>query len=45
LRCWVPGIQDDVIADVEVAVTRHAQAGTRAIDIVQAMLRKIPRPN
>lgn len=39
------GIQGDIIADVKVAVDPHAQAGTRAIDVVKAMLRKVSSSN
>ncbi|OBH88392.1 sensor domain-containing protein [Mycobacterium sp. E2989] len=39
------GVQGDVIADVKVAVGPRAQAGTRAVDIVQAMLRKVSSTN
>lgn len=39
------GIQGDVIADVKVAVGPRAQAGTRAVDVVQAMLRKVSSAN
>ncbi|OJZ74474.1 hypothetical protein BRW65_08540 [Mycobacterium paraffinicum] len=39
------GTTGDVIADVKVAVGPHAQAGTRAIQVVQAMLRKVSSTN
>ena len=39
------GVDSEFIVDVDVAVGVHAQAGTRAVEIVNAMLRKIPRPN
>ncbi|OBB69501.1 hypothetical protein A5758_05690 [Mycobacterium sp. 852014-50255_SCH5639931] len=39
------GTTGDVIADVKVAVGPHAQAGTRSIQVVQAMLRKVSSTN
>jgi hypothetical protein len=39
------GVDSEFIVDVDVAVGVHAQAGTRAVEIVGAMLRKVPRPN
>ncbi|MFZ1174811.1 MAG: sensor domain-containing protein, partial [Mycobacterium sp.] len=39
------GVQADVIADVKVAVRPHAQAGTRAIDLANVMLRKVLSTN
>ncbi|OBG54850.1 MULTISPECIES: sensor domain-containing protein [unclassified Mycobacterium] len=39
------GTAGDVIADVKVAVAPHVQAGTRAVDVVQAMLRKVSSTN
>jgi PknH-like extracellular domain len=39
------GIRGDVIADVKVAVGPPAQAGTRAVDLADAMLRKVSSSN
>ncbi|MGD1170875.1 sensor domain-containing protein [Mycobacterium seoulense] len=39
------GVRADVVADVKVAVGPGAQAGTRAVDVVQAMLRKVSSSN
>jgi hypothetical protein len=39
------GIQSDVIVDVEAAIGPGGQAGTRAIDLVKVMLRKVASTN
>jgi hypothetical protein len=39
------GVDSEFIADVDVAVGVHVQAGTRAVEIVRAMLRKVSGPN
>ena len=38
-------VGSEFIVDVDVALGVHTHAGTRAVEIVNAMLRKIPRPN
>ena len=39
------GVEADLIIDVDVAITGHTQAGTRAVDIVEAMMRKASSTN
>lgn len=39
------GTAGDVIADVKVALAPHVQPGPRAVDVVQAMLRKVSSTN
>ncbi|OBI11376.1 sensor domain-containing protein [Mycobacterium sp. E2497] len=39
------GVRADVVADVKVADGPHVQAGSRAIDVVEAMLRKVSTNN
>ncbi len=39
------GVQGDVIADVKLAVRPRSQPGTRAIDLVEVMLRKVSSAN
>jgi hypothetical protein len=39
------GVDSEFIVDVDVAVGVYAQAGNPAVEIVNAMPRKVPRPN
>jgi hypothetical protein len=39
------GVDSEFIVDVDVAFGVHAQAGNPAVEIVNAMSRKVPRPN